>query len=82
MYELKIVSRFSAAHQLRDFEGGCEKLHGHNWTVEVYVASEKLGSDGLVIDFRKIKDSAKGALDRLDHTFLNDLEAFQSLTRS
>ena len=34
MYELKIITRFAAAHQLRALKGGCENLHGHNWKVE------------------------------------------------
>ena len=29
MYELKVISQFAAAHQLRGFHGGCENLHGH-----------------------------------------------------
>jgi 6-pyruvoyltetrahydropterin/6-carboxytetrahydropterin synthase len=76
MYELKIISQFAAAHQLREFEGGCEKLHGHNWKVEVYVAGNKLEKNGLLIDFRMIKDATKKILDRLDHKFLNELEPF------
>ena len=82
MYELKIISQFAAAHQLREFEGGCEKLHGHNWKIEVYVTGEKLGKDGLVIDFRLIKEKTKKALDELDHTFLNELDAFKTLNPS
>lgn len=78
MYELKIVSQFAAAHQLRGFEGGCENLHGHNWKVEVYVTGERLEENGLLIDFRLIKEATKKALDQLDHRFLNDLEAFRS----
>ena len=37
MYELRVISQFAAAHQLREFVGKCEALHGHNWKVEVYV---------------------------------------------
>jgi 6-pyruvoyltetrahydropterin/6-carboxytetrahydropterin synthase len=77
MYELKIISQFAAAHQLRDFEGDCERLHGHNWKVEVYVTGENVGHDGLLIDFRKIKDATKQGLDEFDHKFLNDLEPFK-----
>ena len=76
MYELKILTHFSAAHQLRNYEGGCEKLHGHNWKVEVYVVGRRLGQDGLVIDFRRIKEETEKVLDGLDHTFLNELEPF------
>lgn len=82
MYELKIISQFSAAHQLREFEGACEKLHGHNWKVEVYVTGKKLEKNGLLIDFRMIKDATKRVLDRLDHKFLNELEPFASLNPS
>ena len=78
MYELKIVSQFAAAHQLREFEGGCENLHGHNWKVEVYVTGEQLAKNGLLVDFRLIKEATRRALGELDHRFLNDLEAFQT----
>lgn len=78
MYELKIVSEFAAAHQLRDFEGKCEKLHGHNWKIEVYVRGDKLGKDGVLLDFRLIKRGAEKALGELDHKFLNELEPFRA----
>jgi 6-pyruvoyltetrahydropterin/6-carboxytetrahydropterin synthase len=76
MYELKIISQFAAAHQLREFDGECEKLHGHNWKVEVTVTGNKLEKNGLLIDFRMIKDATKKVLDSLDHKFLNELEPF------
>ncbi len=77
MYELKIISQFAAAHQLREFEGECENLHGHNWKVEVTVSGNKLKKNGLLIDFRVIKAATKKVLDGLDHKFLNELEPFK-----
>ncbi len=62
MYELKITSQFAAAHQLRALVGGCENLHGHNWKVEVTVMGNALGDDGLLMDFRVIKDIPKRSL--------------------
>ena len=82
MYELKIISQFAAAHQLRGFEGGCENLHGHNWKIEVFVSGEELGRDGLLIDFRLMKEETKKALDELDHQFLNELNAFKTINPS
>ncbi len=82
MYELKIISQFAAAHQLRDFEGGCEKLHGHNWKIEVFVTGKELGKDGLLMDFRLIKEKTKKVLDELDHKFLNELDAFKTINPS
>jgi len=78
MYELKITSHFAAAHQLRALKGGCENLHGHNWKVEVAVAGDRLGDDGLLVDFRVIKDLTKQIIDELDHKFLNEIEPFKS----
>jgi 6-pyruvoyltetrahydropterin/6-carboxytetrahydropterin synthase len=77
MYELKVITNFSAAHQLREFEGACEDLHGHNWKVEIYVTSEKLTEAGIVVDFRVLKRYVKTVMAGLDHKFLNDLEAFK-----
>ena len=82
MYELKIISQFAAAHQLREFEGKCENLHGHNWKIEVTVCGEKLEKNGLLIDFRLIKEATKTALEKLDHRFLNELEPFKDINPS
>ena len=77
MFELKIITHFAAAHQLRDFNGPCENLHGHNWKIEVYVASDVLNRTGLVIDFSVIKEKTAAIMRELDHTFLNDLNPFK-----
>ena len=78
MYELKVVSRFAAAHNLRNFYGKCEDLHGHNWLVEVYVTSHELDEAELVMDFGVIKKHLAEVLDLLDHKHLNEIEFFKS----
>jgi 6-pyruvoyltetrahydropterin/6-carboxytetrahydropterin synthase len=82
MYELKIITQFAAAHQIRGIEGGCERLHGHNWKVEVFVSGDKLDENGLLIDFRDIKDKTEALMEELDHKFLNELEPFITLNPS
>jgi 6-pyruvoyltetrahydropterin/6-carboxytetrahydropterin synthase len=77
MYELKVVTHFSAAHRLNNFYGKCEALHGHNWKVEIFVTATSLDEAGLVLDFGKIKIHANELLSEIDHTFLNELPAFQ-----
>lgn len=79
MYELKIKLDFSAAHNLRGYQGECESLHGHNWFVEVYVKSAVLNDIGLVIDFKELKSATNEILDRLDHKYLNSIEYFGDL---
>jgi 6-pyruvoyltetrahydropterin/6-carboxytetrahydropterin synthase len=82
MYELKIITEFGAAHQLRNFGGKCEDLHGHNWKVEVFVKGEQLDQTGLLMDFALIKKAAKEIIDRLDHKFLNELDYFSEINPS
>ncbi len=77
MYELKTITQFGAAHQLRNYKGKCENLHGHNWKIEVYIRGKDLGDDGLLVDFTVIKNKSKEIIEELDHRFLNDLEYFQ-----
>ena len=77
MYELVVESEFSAAHRLREYRGACEKLHGHNYRVELVVASEKLDALGMVADFRELKRLLQEAAERYDHAFLNDLAEFR-----
>jgi 6-pyruvoyltetrahydropterin/6-carboxytetrahydropterin synthase len=77
MYELKVVTNFSAAHRLNNFYGKCEALHGHNWKVEIFISADSLDEAGLVLDFGKIKAHANELLSEIDHTFLNELQAFQ-----
>jgi len=75
-YTLWVKASFAAAHRLREYEGNCERLHGHNWKVEAAVESDRLDSRGMAIDFRAIKTALQGILDRLDHGYLNDIPPF------
>ena len=77
MYEVVVRSNFSAAHRLMGYKGKCESLHGHNWIVEVAVSSKEINRNGILIDFRALKDRLAGVLEKLDHTCLNELPEFQ-----
>ena len=76
MFELMIETYFSAAHQLRGYRGHCEKLHGHNWKVQVYVLADKLNDVELAMDFHDLKKLTDEVLEPLDHSFLNDIFPF------
>ena len=82
MYELMIETKFAAAHQLRNYNGRCERLHGHNWKVEVYVATENLNDIGLAIDFKVLKDTTNELLTVLEHSFVNDVFPFTEINPS
>ena len=77
MYTIKVQSHFSAAHNLRGYQGRCEKLHGHNWKVEVEITAEKLNKLGMVCDFKLARQKLNKALAGLDHGYLNKLAYFK-----
>jgi 6-pyruvoyltetrahydropterin/6-carboxytetrahydropterin synthase len=79
MYELSFESYFSAAHNLRDYKGKCEKLHGHNWKIIVALRSDRLDERGMVMDFGDAKQLVGTLLEELDHTYLNDHEYFKAI---
>ena len=77
MYELSVRQHFSAAHSLRDYPGDCQRLHGHNWEVEVRATGEELGTLGMVLSFSDLKAVLREALGELDHRHLNELPPFR-----
>ena len=76
MYEVEIVTGFSAAHRLREYKGKCEHLHGHNYRVHVVARSVAPGPGGMVIDFGDLKKAANVVMVSLDHAYLNDIPPF------
>jgi 6-pyruvoyltetrahydropterin/6-carboxytetrahydropterin synthase len=77
MYELKVVTRFAAAHQLTMVGTKCENMHGHNWKIEVYVIGENLDKAGVLVDFGVIKNHVADVMTLLDHKYLNELAFFE-----
>lgn len=71
---LKVKDKFQAAHYLENYNGKCEKLHGHTFVVEVSVRVDSLDDSGIGIDFTHIKKTLVDILP--DHTLLNDLYNF------
>jgi 6-pyruvoyltetrahydropterin/6-carboxytetrahydropterin synthase len=76
VYELKVLSDFAAAHNLRNFRGKCEQLHGHNWKIEVVLRGTELDESGVVVDFSEVKEAVRQLLSEIDHKYLNDLPYF------
>ena len=82
MFKVTKEVYFSAAHHLRDYNGKCERIHGHNWRVLVTATGSELNKGGMLVDFHTLKDSMKQVIDRLDHNDLNAVEPFDKLEPS
>lgn len=72
-----VEESISSAHFLRGYQGKCEKLHGHNWRVQVFVKSGKLDKTGMAIDFKVLRKIVGKVLEKLDHCLLNELPEFK-----
>jgi len=77
MYEILIKSDFSGAHNLRGYKGRCEKLHGHNWKIEARFETDTLDKIGMAVDFKILKSKLKNVLKKVDHAYLNKINAFK-----
>jgi len=70
MYFVSKRMEVAGAHFLKlDYKSPCETVHGHNWIITVYCSSNWLNENGMVIDFKKIKELV---MSKMDHKLLND----------
>lgn len=77
MFEVRVTADFAAAHFLKDYNGKCENLHGHNYKVYAHVRGNKLNEGGMLLDFTKLKSALRLVCKNLDHTNLNDFDYFE-----
>jgi len=77
MFEVGARLHFDAAHCLRGYQGKCERLHGHRFSVEAIVAAEEVDETGIALDFADLKRLLGAVCNELDHTYLNELPPFR-----
>jgi 6-pyruvoyltetrahydropterin/6-carboxytetrahydropterin synthase len=82
LYEITIKQSFSAAHMINEIGGRCEKLHGHNFVVEISICANVLSVEGILVDFRILKQWADEILKEFDHKYLNDISYFKDTSPS
>lgn len=74
MFYLKKTLNIAMAHKLDlDYDSPCKNLHGHNLKVTIYCKSPNVNSNGMIIDFKEIKNIVHGSF---DHRYLNELSYF------
>lgn len=74
MYYTQKRMEIAGCHHLDlDYKSKCSGLHGHNWIVVVYCKSNELNQNGMVVDFKHIKDKIHGFL---DHKNFNEILPF------
>jgi 6-pyruvoyltetrahydropterin/6-carboxytetrahydropterin synthase len=81
---IKVTKEFSfdCAHMLAGHEGLCKNLHGHTYKIEVTVKRpDNMAltipsgpAEGMIIDFKELKNIANELFDQLDHAFVYNKE--------
>jgi len=67
--------KFDAAHNLVNYHGKCERLHGHTYRLAVTLEGRP-DEEGMVCDFAEVKQTVNElVLSKLDHAYLNDIIA-------
>jgi 6-pyruvoyltetrahydropterin/6-carboxytetrahydropterin synthase len=74
MYYVSKRFTLAASHRLEvDYPTKCSRLHGHNYEIEVFCKAAELDANGMVVDFKTIKERVS---DKLDHRDLNEVLPF------
>lgn len=70
--EISKKFEFEMAHRLMHMPEGhkCARLHGHSYTVELVLASNKLDHTGFVLDYGELDWFKKLIDDKFDHRVL------------
>lgn len=63
---------FDAAHNLVNYHGKCENLHGHTYKLRIVIEGLP-DNEGMIIDFVEVSKIVKDKIiAKLDHSYLND----------
>ncbi|MDA8360523.1 MAG: 6-carboxytetrahydropterin synthase QueD [Gammaproteobacteria bacterium] len=71
-----------AAHHLPAVPEGhkCRRLHGHSFRIELHVRGPVDEHSGWVQDFADVSAAFRPLFDRLDHSYLNEIEGLHNPT--
>jgi 6-pyruvoyltetrahydropterin/6-carboxytetrahydropterin synthase len=81
-YRVTVEARFEAAHNLIDYVGGPEPLHGHSYRVEAVLESEKLQQYDLAVDFVAAKKALEAIAKEFDYGYINEHPDFRGRNTS
>jgi len=81
-YRVTVSARFEAAHNLIDYAGGPEPLHGHSYRVEAVLEADKLQQYDLAVDFVPAKKALAAIAAEFDYGYVNEHAAFRGRNTS
>lgn len=84
MFTIRKLMKFEMAHCLpHAYSKPCENLHGHSYKLELFFSSKELNEDGMLADFKSIKDVVEPLVTSLfDHKVIVSTEEVYSSLKS
>lgn len=82
MFEVIVRKEFAAEHALRDYHGGMEESHEHDWLCEVRVRGRDLDQSGCAIDFGVVDAALADAISSIEGKALHDTPHFADISPS
>ena len=79
IFTIRVETRFEAAHNLREYKGVPEPLHGHSWKVEARFCSEKLDHEDIGVDYVHVEEALRELGRQLDHRYINEIPPFDTV---
>ena len=71
MHTISKKFSFEATHRLvPPYSGKCSHLHGHCWSVRLFLSSQQLDERGFVRDFTELRPLREWIAENLDHSTL------------
>ena len=64
-YEMAVAHKLTSSSSVE-----CQRIHGHNYELEVVVCSHHLDTDGMVMDFKDLDKIVAPIVDKFDHSYL------------
>ena len=71
-----------SAHHLQNVPEGhkCGRLHGHSFSIEIWIKGPVDSASGWIMDFGDVKNVFQPIYDELDHHYLNEIEGLSNPT--
>ena len=76
---IRVEARFEAAHNLREYKGAPEPLHGHSWKVEAKFKCKSLDHEDIGVDYVHVEKAIRGLASRFDHRYINEVPPFDKI---
>ena len=84
IYTMEIYKEFSfdSAHFLPNIpkENKCSQIHGHTYSLRVYVKGNPTEEQGWIMDFKELKNYVLPFIEKIDHKLLNDVDGLKNPT--